>query len=43
MPAHHYATKYGAHLDSSLLKMPDHFKHLEKEIEMIKLTIDGIK
>ena len=43
MPTHHYATKYGVHLDSRILKMTDHFKHLEKEIEMKKLTIDGIK
>ena len=43
MPVHHYATKYGVHLESSMLKMPDHFKYLKKEIEMIKLIIDGMK
>ena len=43
MPAHHYETNYGVHLDSRMLKMLDHFKNLEKEIEMRQLTRYGVK
>ena len=43
MPIHHYATNYGVRLESIILKMPDNFTNLEKEIDMRKLTRDGIK
>ena len=43
MPAHHYGTNYRVHLDSRMLKMLDHFKNLEKEIEMRQLTRYGVK
>ena len=37
MPAHYYSTTHRVPLDVGVLKIPDHFKHLDKETKMIPL------